>query len=427
MALLPIVGHFPPARQLLRAEAGTLDRAYLLARDVEGVSDLLRIMEENGAEPVVSQAEGVEEALRQLGAALAMGGQAGEAVSAGLLELYRSLFAVDLETRNQAARGLADIIAGAAVAFLGEMGRLAGSIVETGGDPTIALDDVMSRMPEVLDMAGAFVEACRRQGGPEEKMTELVQRYGQGMAQRMPAEASALQSTSSLCLGAIAMLSRSRAMRKRYGGDESLIERARKVGAVIGSADFLRKMLQVLDDETLVVIEPGMECGWRMRIQGIADNFQLHTLLAGAIVGPAKEGWIPGVVGVAREGEAEAPVPGRPLDRRAVDIARYLPCTMRDLTVWSHLQLWTWKALQADGTLPDETSGDLVRNEGVPADIPGFEGERVILVGSGPVMRSWNGGRVFSGMVGSLVVEGKMEQEEVRSLLHRIAVAPRAG
>jgi hypothetical protein len=225
------------------------------------------------------------------------------------------------------------------------------------------------------------------------------------------------------------MLSRSRAMRQQYGGNRNLIEQARPLGVVIGPAGFLRKMLQVLDDETLLVVEPERERGWRVRIHGIADNFQLHTLLTGALVGPAEEGWIPGLVGVAREGEPELPVPGRPLDRRAVDVARYLPYTMRDLTVWSRVQLWTWEALQADGTLPENptaASDYFIWNEGVPADISPFEGQRVIVVGNAPYARSWNSGRIFSGMVGDLVVEEALDQETVRNLLHRIAIAPRA-
>ena len=54
-----------------------------------------------------------------------------------------------------------------------------------------------------------------------------------------------------------------------------------------GPAGFLTRMLQVLDDEELLVLSPEPRVGFRVRIRGIGDNFQLHTLLAGSIIGPA--------------------------------------------------------------------------------------------------------------------------------------------
>jgi hypothetical protein len=101
---------------------------------------------------------------------------------------------------------------------------------------------------------------------------------------------------------------------------------------------------------------------------------------------------------------------------------------MSDLTVWSQLQLWTWQALQPDGSLPESptSASDLfIWNEGLPADIPLFGDVRVVLVGQAPYVRSWNGGRVFHGMHGELNVEEKLDSETVRDWLHRIATAPR--
>lgn len=432
MPVLPIVAHFPQARQLLRADPATLDHAYLLAGESEGLRELVRVLEQHGAEPVEPQAVAVEEALRQLGEAVALGPDAGRAVSAGLMGLYRALFSVELATRNLALHGLAELIPEADAGHLGEMGRLAGSIVETGGDPNIALDAILARLPEVLGAAAAFVEACRSvvPGGAveDEEDGPLIEQFGEQVAARLPAEARAFQTAGPLCLGAIAMLSRGVEARKHACDDDTLIDLTWELGGVIPSAGFLRKMLLILDDEDLIVLEPELPRGWRVKIRGLADNFQLHTLLAGALIGPAEEGWIPGLVGIARDGQAEAPVPGRPLDRRAVGLSRNLPCTMKDLTVNSHVQLWTWEALQADGSLPENplaSSDYFVWNEGVPADIPRFGDVRVVLVGSCPFSRSWPTGRVFHGMTGDLTIEETLAPDAVIDWLHRLATAPR--
>jgi hypothetical protein len=189
-------------------------------------------------------------------------------------------------------------------------------------------------------------------------------------------------------------------------------------------------MLQVLDGEELLILSPEPRVGFRVRIRGIGDNFQLHTLLAGHIVGPVEEGLYPGLVGTIRDGHASPAQPGRPLDARAVGVAGDLPCTRDEAAVWSHLQLWTWEALQPDGRLPDNPIAQhelFVYNEGVPADIPPFEGVRVILLGDVSFSRSWNGVRIFPFMPADLRVEAKLSAEEVDGWLKRIAAAPRDG
>ena len=424
----PILGHFPQARQLLRAEPAALDSAIMLARDIDGLEEIVRIVEENAAEALVPPGDGVELALRQLASVLELGSDARKEVGAALVDLYRGLFAVELSIRNEALRRLAELIATADVSYLGDMGQLAGSLVETGGDPQIALDAMMTRLPALLDAGNRFVSTCLEGAAEDADAGERMKQRGPEMAPSMPAEARAYQASASFCLGVIAMLSRSIEARRRYCANAALIEKAWQLGRAVGPAGFLRKMLQVLDDETLVVLEPELQRGWKVKVRGIADNFQLHTLLAGALVGPANEGWIPGVVGVMQERDAEPPIPGRPLNRRAVGLARNLPCTPRDLTVYSHVQLWNWEALQADGTLPDNpvtTSDHVIWNEGVPADITLFEGARLVLVGACPFSRSWNSGRIFHGMHGDLSIEETLDHDTVSALVHRLAIAPR--
>ncbi len=428
LPLLPILAHFPPARQLLRANPAALDSAILLAREIDGLEEIVRIVEENAAEGSVDPADGVELALDQVASALALGAGAREETNAALVELYRSLDSVERALRDRALCRLGELIAGADASLLGGPGRLAGSLVETGGDPQIALDALMGRLPQFLDAGNAFLAACLADAPRGVDAAEQVKQRGAELAARMPGEAGAYQASPSFCLGVIAMLSRSPEARKRWCGDATPIEKARQLGRGVGAASFLRKMLQVLDDETLLVLEPELQRGWKVTIRGVADNFQLHTLLAGALVGPVYEGWIPGVVGVMRDGEAEPPNPGRPLDRRAVGLARNLPCTPDDLTVYSHVQLWNWEALQADGSLPDNpsaTSAHIIRNEDVPADIARFEGNRLVLVGACPYARSWPSGRMFHGMHGDLAIEENLDRETVSTWLHRLATAPR--
>src|SRR5262249_45321629 len=133
---------------------------------------------------------------------------------------------------------------------------------------------------------------------------------------------------------------------------------------------FLATILQVLDEESLLVLHVEQKKGFDVRISGIADNFQLHTLLAGAIIGPPPKGWVQG----------EAPSP------RAVAESRDGPIDPRGGdAVAGAFNLCNWTALQPDGSLPKGQGKDAaahwIWNEGCPADIVPFEGRRIVLLG----------------------------------------------
>jgi hypothetical protein len=438
MAAGPLLSHFSEARELFRALGGTPERLLALSEGAEPVEGLARLLEEHagGSAPAEPLGAAADAALARLAEASARGPGAREETSACLQELIRSLFCVDRTARDRALAGLGRLVADRDFAYVGEFAQTCGILVETGCDAAQAIDPVLGRLSDTLRAAETFLAACldegQTAGGPEEDRgpRELVEEYGPRVAGRLPAEARAFEATGPLCLGAIALLARLPQKRKQVRHDTALLGQAHTLAAVSGPAGLLTRMLQVLDDEELLILSPEHRVGFRVRIRGIGDNFQLHTLLAGSIIGPAEEGLYPGLVGTIRDGHATPAQPGRPLDWRAVGVARDLPCTRDEAAVWSHLQLWTYQALQPDGRLPDNPLGrpDLfVYNEGVPADIPPFEGVRVVLLGDVSFSRSWNGVRVFPFMAADLGVEATLSAAEVDGWLGRIAAAARAG
>lgn len=169
---------------------------------------------------------------------------------------------------------------------------------------------------------------------------------------------------------------------------------------------WLRGLSQVLDGEELLVLHPGLRRGYRVRISGIATNFQLHTLLAGAIMVDPAEDWRP----------------GRRPDPRVVAAARDQPVDPAADTVHAAFGMASWQALQADGTLDGDfdTSAHMIANEGIPADIPLFERQRVLLLGPASYPRAWNAGRRFPKMHADLRVLETLSPEAVQRWLTRI-------
>ncbi|MEZ4405045.1 MAG: hypothetical protein R3A52_00950 [Polyangiales bacterium] len=250
-------------------------------------------------------------------------------------------------------------------------------------------------------IAGAIVEFG---GAPEDLPGVIYDRLAEMREARDPAEDEALPE----CFypfeqAAMAALSRSPGLRR------TLPQRARLLACEKCYEDrygFLGKMLAVLDDEPLYVVDVPTGRAWRLRIGGVADNFQLHTLLRGALAGDGPDriaGEAPDPAALAES--IDAPVTGA--------------YAMR-----SRWQLSNGFALLADGKVDSEDyQRNWIWNEGVPEDIAVLDGARVVLIEPGLIERSWNAGRVFQGMPGRLDVEARLTDAEAKALLRSLIAA----
>lgn len=135
--------------------------------------------------------------------------------------------------------------------------------------------------------------------------------------------------------------------------------------------------LLVLDDEPLVALHRASGTGYLLRLSGIGDNFQLHTLLADALIGG---GHVEGHAPSSQEAAVCRETPGQ------VD------------TVGSF-----------DLVAPD---GEIIWNEGAPADIPVVDGVRLLVLDEPSYRRSWPAGRFFPGMRGDALLERPLDPEE---------------
>jgi hypothetical protein len=177
------------------------------------------------------------------------------------------------------------------------------------------------------------------------------------------------------------------------------------------AAGWLCEILRVLDDERYVAIEPATGRGIRGRFGGLADTFQLNVLIMNAFPRTADE-------------------PAR-VSQEAVDVALGRGPQNSDETITGSWNLYEWPALGRDGSLPP-AHGQVgtthwIWNEGVPADIPPFGGERVIVLGPPTYVRTWRSQRGFAFLRGSLSVEETLSADEVRELVLAIIATPRIG
>jgi hypothetical protein len=331
---------------------------------------------------------------------------------------------------------------------LGHVAITCGSLVERGGDPEIAGPALLERLTHVHEMSTDFYQRCRALAESDAELIgelraevaeqadedvdansltaaeivdshvanqgwqQLAQRFGPTLFKTHPTSVLGHMAEEIFRLGLIAHLSRSKALRDAARARSELLEKTLQADAAAAAhRSFLAIMLQVLDEEPLLVVHVEQRKGFDVRIAGIADNFQLHTLLAGAIIGSPAQGWVTG----------EAP------SQRAVAECRDAPVGQGGGDyVTGAFNLWNWGGLQADGHLPDGQtahSAHWIWNEGCPADIVPFEGRRVVLLGPPPYSRHWRAGRPFHGMIGELTVERRLNEREVEDCLQRLARA----
>lgn len=266
---------------------------------------------------------------------------------------------------------------------------LTGACVERGADATACAPYIFDGLAEALAAAGEFCERWAATGGGELPEPDgdalddaMVERVGQDAA-------VAWCTLPQWEMASVAMLNHS-AVRARLGERRTQLLAALRSVQEASEHEFkcLYYALLVLDDEPLIVLHRPTGTGYALRMSGLADNFQLHTLLADALVGGGHvEGHAPSAqeVAVCRDAPGQVPTTGS-------------------------FNLVT-------------PGGEWVWNEGTPSDIPVVDGVRLLVLDPPPYERGWPAGRFFPGMTGALVLERVLDERETRGWLERCTPA----
>ncbi|MFD7552394.1 hypothetical protein ACFV0R_05860 [Streptomyces sp. NPDC059578] len=266
---------------------------------------------------------------------------------------------------------------------------IVGACVERGADPVASAPALLTGLGGVLGAAARFPERWRGAGGGELPLPDAGDPHG-GVVARVGQEvAVAWWTLPQWETAALAVLNH-RSVRDAVTQRPDLLAAAGRIaGAADGHLKCLIYALLVLDDHPLVALHRTTRTGYLLRMTGIADNFQLHTLLAAELAGA---GHVPG----------EVPTP------EAVAVCRDVPG-----------QVPTWGTFRL--TAPD---GGEIWNEGTPSDIPEVDGVRLLVLDPPPYARSWPAGRFFAKMPGDLVLERVLDPTEAERWLDRVAAAP---
>jgi len=286
----------------------------------------------------------------------------------------------------------------------GHVATLAGAMVERGADAEPMAGPVGEGLAECLEAALAFVGLWRQIHGADAELPDpegdIVEHamdtlLASGIPEIEQFAFLAVSGWISLPIWerpALACLQR-KTGRAGFGRRDDISAYLEQLGEVY-DLHWVAGLLAVLDDETLIVLHRETGRGYQVTVGGIGDNFQLHTLLAATLSGPAADGLLPDV---------------RPTDG------------------------WISAATTGDVYPPDgpvagqfnlvDAYGKWIWNEGTPADIPALGDHRVVVLDPPPYHRTWNIGRQYPMMAPSMRLDRVLPADEAGAWLGKVLPA----
>ncbi|WP_433291546.1 hypothetical protein ACQP2F_25735 [Actinoplanes sp. CA-030573] len=277
------------------------------------------------------------------------------------------------ETLGELA-GLFDLVP---AAMAGHLAIIAGALVENGAPPGPVVAPIARGLLEVLTAASGFAGTWRAMvggkerppnpGGAQDAYDGSIARLTRG--RRLPRRAGLPHDRAveyangwfpleEWATAATSVLT-DRAARAAFPRRDEALRLVRELSQVRGDLGRLEDVLAVLDDEQLLVVDRAEGRAWTVRIGGIAENFQLYTMLADAFGRDVDPAWL------AASTTGPAGKAGR---------------------IEARVQL-------------SDAHGRYIAVEGRPADIPVVEDRRVVVLDPPPYGRSWDLGRAHDRMV----------------------------
>ncbi|WP_406200710.1 hypothetical protein OH807_20045 [Kitasatospora sp. NBC_01560] len=309
------------------------------------------------------------------------------------------------DSRESAAAGprLAALLPAAPPFERAHLAMMVGACVERGADPVACADQVLAGLREALTGALLLIGRWAETGGGElpdpdaDSPGEAHARIADpGDPDAWPAHRAVIGWWTlhlwQMASFAVYTHAAVRGSARAGGVTAVLAELVERYGDGPHDLKGLLHLMRTLDDEPLLVLDRPSGTGYLVRMDGLTDNFQLHTLLAELLIGG---GHLPGT---------------RP-DPEAVALSRTAEVDGRRRVT----ALGTFNLLAPDGSW--------IWNEGTPDDIPVVDGVRTLVLEPQPYERSWSAGRFIQQVPGDLRLERVLTPAEAAGLISRTAPA----
>ncbi|MFG2994731.1 hypothetical protein ACGFZK_36460 [Streptomyces sp. NPDC048257] len=317
-----------------------------------------------------------------------------------LEEAYRSLAGLPQPTSAEHARELGPHLA----VQLGEMPQwhaavyavFVGALVEWDADAVVCARPVLAGLRESLEQALEFAGLWQEHYGEDREpphpsgmpSPEQQKAFGADYDQVWHAPYFGWLTVHQWEKAAVAVLADPRvraglqhAAPEPLADRDALVELTGRLEPHIGDLQCVQRSLLLLDDEPLLALDRASGRAFRLRMDGIADNYQLQTLLAGVLIGG---GHLPGD---GPSAEALALSTDAPIDMDRLDA---LPGALEWFNFAEPSGRWIWSA-----TTPDR--------------IPVVDGVRRLVLDPPVFRHHYQAVRFLPRVPGRLVIEEVLE------------------
>lgn len=336
----------------------------------------------------------------------------------GLIQFARGASRADLDEMQRAL--LPALLQAETNWEFGCIANTCGTLVECGGDPSLAIEPILDRITRQLESVPDYIETMRVHLG-----IDHPHRVAEGdwhtLGREHPDHAWVIGEWYALRFtgcAAMTMLCRDPEARRHARERIDLVQRADSTRSDSPYAYYLAETLAMADDECFVVLDLTRKVGYRVRLLAVRNNFHFFTLLQDALRDSRAT-----VEGVQAHSLAATIARG---ERMLSDIS---PAEWglegqneNDSAQWTYAP---WTALQPDGTL---TPMAWIWGEAKPSEIPTLEGEGIVLLGPLETPRSWSVGfftPLHPALRSAVTIETTLDADEMSDWLRKIDRANR--
>lgn len=270
-----------------------------------------------------------------------------------------------------------------------------GNLIEYGFPAEFIIDDFINFFTKGIEASLPFIQSCEeeflKENDGEESEFELIERKKEELKPLLSTSIQILEGLDLYYPCGIAIFS---------SGIDALKKGKNSLSTVSAYSHYnnafywFSKLFEVLYNEKVLVIDLNSQKGFKGRISGIVDNFQLQILL----------------MGLPELNETIL------LHKKDLDVVKGLDVQQLNKSISGKWNMYNWEYLKEnhkDNSSAYPDSKYWIWGEGIPNDISKFNDYRVILLDKPSYSRSLPIQRTFKNLKAAIKVDEKLNKSQI--------------
>lgn len=275
-----------------------------------------------------------------------------------------------------------------------------GSLIENGFPAKFVIDEFVVFFKKGIKESLPFIKSCeeelqKKSENEEESEFDIIERKKEELKIELSQSIKSLEGLDAYHQCGISIFSSGR---EEFEKGKSSLSNVSEYSIYNRAFYWFSKLFEVLYDEPIIVIDLIAKKGFKGRISGIVDNFQLQILLMG----------LP-------ELNDEVVV-----HQKHLDVVKGFGVQQLDESIVGKWNMFNWEYLKNDSKEDSPSYSDsqyCIWGEGIPDDISKFNNYRVILLDKPSYSRGLPVQRTFKNLNARIRVQKKLNKNQIKELI----------